>query len=124
MWIIWADLCYVLYTQTTLPEVVIEEPVATPVLVTSVSCDDIPPPKPDFFAPPPYEVATKLPTYEEVQREKHLEEQNLSNPDSQNSRVSRTQLIYCGTILHRRTNFKERKCVQKIIAVVWSKQKH
>lgn len=34
---------------------------------------DIPPPKPDFLAPPPYEVATKLPTYEEVQREKTLQ---------------------------------------------------
>lgn len=35
--------------------------------------EDIPPPKPDFMAPPPYEVATKLPTYEEVQREKTLQ---------------------------------------------------
>lgn len=35
--------------------------------------EDIPPPKPDFSAPPPYEVATKLPTYEEVQREKSLQ---------------------------------------------------
>lgn len=35
--------------------------------------EDIPPPKPDFLAPPPYEVATKLPTYEEVQREKTLQ---------------------------------------------------
>nr|CAD7591769.1 unnamed protein product [Timema genevievae] len=34
--------------------------------------DDIPPPKADFSAPPPYEVAMKLPTYEEVQREKTL----------------------------------------------------
>lgn len=34
--------------------------------------EDIPPPKPDFSAPPPYEVATKLPTYEEVQQEKTL----------------------------------------------------
>lgn len=33
--------------------------------------------QPDYYAPPPYEVATqttKLPTYEEVQREKHLED--------------------------------------------------
>ncbi|KAJ3657838.1 hypothetical protein Zmor_009617 [Zophobas morio] len=47
---------------------------------TSSSSDDIPPPKADFYAPPPYEVATKttkLPTYEEVQREKNLEEQNV-----------------------------------------------
>lgn len=35
--------------------------------------EDIPPPKADFSAPPPYEVATKLPTYEEVQREKNLQ---------------------------------------------------
>lgn len=36
---------------------------------------DIPPPQPDFSAPPPYDVAanTKLPTYEEVQREKQME---------------------------------------------------
>lgn len=32
--------------------------------------EDLPPLKPDFSAPPPYEVAIKLPTYEEVQREK------------------------------------------------------
>lgn len=86
---------FCLCTQTTLPEVVVEdavvmgapEPVMAPGLITSVSCDDIPPPKPDFFAPPPYELATYLPTYEEVQREKHLEEQNISNPELQNSRV-------------------------------------
>lgn len=42
--------------------------------VVNVSNDeDIPPPKPDFMAPPPYELATKLPTYEEVQREKTLQ---------------------------------------------------
>ncbi|XP_054263879.1 NEDD4 family-interacting protein 1-like isoform X3 [Macrosteles quadrilineatus] len=35
--------------------------------------DDIPPPKADFSAPPPYDLATKLPTYEEVQREKTLQ---------------------------------------------------
>ncbi|RZC41031.1 DUF2370 domain containing protein [Asbolus verrucosus] len=49
---------------------------------TSSSSDDIPPPKADFYAPPPYEVATKttkLPTYEEVQREKNLEEQTVPN---------------------------------------------
>lgn len=34
--------------------------------------DDLPPPKLDFSAPPPYELATKLPSYEEVQREKTL----------------------------------------------------
>lgn len=35
--------------------------------------EEIPPPKLDFSAPPPYEVATKLPSYEEVQREKTLQ---------------------------------------------------
>lgn len=34
---------------------------------------ELPPPKADFSAPPPYEVATKLPTYDEVQREKRIE---------------------------------------------------
>ena len=34
--------------------------------------DELPPPKADLSAPPPYELATKLPTYEEVQREKTL----------------------------------------------------
>ncbi|XP_066587669.1 NEDD4 family-interacting protein 1-like [Prorops nasuta] len=34
---------------------------------------EIPPPKLDFSAPPPYELATKLPSYEEVQREKTLQ---------------------------------------------------
>ncbi|XP_032663672.1 NEDD4 family-interacting protein 1-like isoform X2 [Odontomachus brunneus] len=38
-----------------------------------VDGEDIPPPKLDFSAPPPYEVATKLPSYEEVQREKNLQ---------------------------------------------------
>lgn len=80
-----------------LPEVVTEnspgapESVAAPGLV--ISCDDIPPPKPDFFAPPPYEIVTKLPTYEEVQREKHLEDQNISNTESQHPRVSHTQIL-------------------------------
>lgn len=49
------------------------------------SSDDIPPPKADFSAPPPYEAATKLPTYEEVQREKHLEDQTVLT----DTRVSR-----------------------------------
>ncbi|KAJ8936660.1 hypothetical protein NQ318_020640 [Aromia moschata] len=55
-------------------------PNVTVVLATSSSIEDIPPPKADYYAPPPYEVATKgtkLPTYEEVQREKHLEEQDI-----------------------------------------------
>lgn len=38
--------------------------------VPPLHIEDLPPPKPDFSAPPPYEVAAKLPTYEEVQREK------------------------------------------------------
>ncbi|XP_076619621.1 nedd4 family interacting protein [Colletes latitarsis] len=41
--------------------------------------DEIPPPNADFSAPPPYEVATKLPSYEEVQREKTL--QGEHHPD-------------------------------------------
>ncbi|XP_018328730.1 NEDD4 family-interacting protein 1-like [Agrilus planipennis] len=60
-------------------------PVITPTspnltyLPSTSSCDDIPPPKPDYSAPPPYEIATKLPTYEEVQREKVLESNNPLN---------------------------------------------
>lgn len=49
-------------------------------MTPSSSSDNIPPPKPDFYAPPPYELVTnptKLPTYEEVQREKSLECQNI-----------------------------------------------
>lgn len=43
--------------------------------------EDLPPPKPDFSAPPPYEVAAKLPTYEEVQREKtRLGEPQINHP--------------------------------------------
>lgn len=38
-----------------------------------VDGDDLPPPKADFSAPPPYDLATKLPSYEEVQREKSLQ---------------------------------------------------
>ncbi|KAK9875786.1 hypothetical protein WA026_009577 [Henosepilachna vigintioctopunctata] len=48
--------------------------------ITGSSTDNIPPPNPDFYAPPPYELVTnltKLPTYEEVQREKHLEDQHI-----------------------------------------------
>lgn len=39
------------------------------------SVQEIPPPQADFSAPPPYDVAanSKLPTYEEVQREKQME---------------------------------------------------
>jgi len=48
--------------------------------VVGSSTDDIPPPKADFSAPPPYEIATKLPTYEEVQREKIREGQPGPHP--------------------------------------------
>lgn len=49
------------------------EPVPDVEFVVYPTTDDIPPPKADFSAPPPYELATKLPTYEEVQREKVFE---------------------------------------------------
>lgn len=45
-------------------------PTTTPLPLVTVMVEDLPPPKADFSAPPPYEVAAKLPTYEEVQREK------------------------------------------------------
>ncbi|XP_060530252.1 NEDD4 family-interacting protein 2 [Cylas formicarius] len=72
-------------TQTVSPTVVTSPSLArdngaTNVLASS-SLDEIPPPKADYYAPPPYEEVTKttkLPTYEEVQREK-LEE-GLSVP--------------------------------------------
>uniref|UniRef100_A0A1B6CSF8 NEDD4 family-interacting protein 1-like n=1 Tax=Clastoptera arizonana TaxID=38151 RepID=A0A1B6CSF8_9HEMI len=48
--------------------------------------DDIPPPKADFSAPPPYDLATKLPTYEEVQREKSLQGE-LPLPMTRNHRT-------------------------------------
>lgn len=59
-------------TRVELPPPVPHRPVATPPSVPFVSLmvEDLPPPKADFSAPPPYEVAAKLPTYEEVQREK------------------------------------------------------
>lgn len=41
--------------------------------INTMSSEEIPPPKLDFSAPPPYETATKLPTYEEVQREKSMQ---------------------------------------------------
>ncbi|XP_014230093.1 NEDD4 family-interacting protein 1 isoform X1 [Trichogramma pretiosum] len=43
------------------------------VINISEATEEIPPPKPDYSAPPPYEVVTKLPSYEEVQREKTLQ---------------------------------------------------
>ncbi|XP_011494832.1 PREDICTED: NEDD4 family-interacting protein 1 [Ceratosolen solmsi marchali] len=42
-------------------------------IMTELGSEEIPPPKLDFSAPPPYEVATKLPSYEEVEREKTLQ---------------------------------------------------
>lgn len=56
--------------------------------VISPAGDDIPPPKADFSAPPPYEAVTKLPTYEEVQREKHLEGSSIPVPIPPISHVS------------------------------------
>lgn len=92
-------------TSNPVPDTVVVSNAATPVinspqinimLATSSSTEDIPPPKPDYYAPPPYEVATqgsKLPTYEEVQREKHLEQQDI--PIGSATRVStiQTELI-------------------------------
>lgn len=63
-------------------------------LTASSSTEDIPPPKPDYYAPPPYEVATqgsKLPTYEEVQREKDLEQQDI--PIGSAVRVSKSPFL-------------------------------
>lgn len=65
---------------TTIPSAISNSPQINNFLTASSSTEDIPPPKPDYYAPPPYEVATqgsKLPTYEEVQREKHLEQQDV-----------------------------------------------
>lgn len=47
--------------------------VHSPHTLPMVDGDDLPPPKADFSAPPPYDLATKLPSYEEVQREKSLQ---------------------------------------------------
>lgn len=41
------------------------------------AAEEIQPPAVDFSAPPPYEMPLKLPTYEEVQREKALEGEML-----------------------------------------------
>ncbi|KAI4462919.1 hypothetical protein MML48_4g00002086 [Holotrichia oblita] len=76
-------------------EVTQAAPHAPLIPMTSYSTDDIPPPKADFSAPPPYEAATKLPTYEEVQREKHLEGQSVL----QNTRVSLCLIICIRAIL-------------------------
>lgn len=49
------------------------------------TAEEIQPPAVDFNAPPPYEMPLKLPTYEEVQREKAMEGEILPpNIDSQN----------------------------------------
>lgn len=51
--------------------------------VVQLEPEDIPPPKPDFLAPPPYEVVTKLPSYEEVQREKTLHGEPIPQTNSE-----------------------------------------
>lgn len=57
------------------PNMILNQPNSeTPTSTTQLAEEDvISPPKPDFSAPPPYDVATKLPSYEEVQREKTLQ---------------------------------------------------
>ncbi|XP_044749138.1 NEDD4 family-interacting protein 2 [Coccinella septempunctata] len=65
---------------TPIPENIPESLPQITCIIMGSSVDNIPPPKPDFYAPPPYEIVTnptKLPTYEEVQREKHLEGQHM-----------------------------------------------
>lgn len=64
-------------TVSSLPRTI---PVSPRLLTPQADSEDIPPPKADFSAPPPYELATKLPTYEEVQREKMQEEQRRDVP--------------------------------------------
>ncbi|XP_053616366.1 NEDD4 family-interacting protein 1 isoform X2 [Plodia interpunctella] len=56
----------------------------SPQFIEINTMQDIPPPQADFSAPPPYDVATnsKLPTYEEVQREKQME---ADGPQQQNT---------------------------------------
>ncbi|XP_074037632.1 nedd4 family interacting protein [Leptinotarsa decemlineata] len=70
--------------ETTLQDIAVDNNLPSPQsLATTSSSEDIPPPKVDYYAPPPYEVATKetkLPTYEEVQREKNLEGQDIPIP--------------------------------------------
>ncbi|XP_034952488.1 NEDD4 family-interacting protein 1 [Chelonus insularis] len=46
----------------------------------TITVEELAPPKPDFSAPPPYELATKLPSYEEVQREKTLQGETTPHP--------------------------------------------
>ncbi|XP_063366222.1 NEDD4 family-interacting protein 1-like [Cydia amplana] len=50
-----------------------------PHFIDMSNTQDIPPPQADFSAPPPYDVAanSKLPTYEEVQREKQMEGEGI-----------------------------------------------
>lgn len=59
---------------------------------------DIPPPKADFSAPPPYELATKLPSYEEAQQQK-MQEQSRVN---QQNKTSRFILLFDVWIFYRR----------------------
>lgn len=65
----------------------------SPVFLPCGSSDDIPPPKPDFSAPPPYEIATKLPSYEEVQREKSREGQAIPIPLGEVPRLRETRTL-------------------------------
>ncbi|CAG9782588.1 unnamed protein product [Diatraea saccharalis] len=55
------------------------DPNMPPPFIDINNMQDIPPPQADFSAPPPYDVAanSKLPTYEEVQREKQLEGESI-----------------------------------------------
>lgn len=64
---------------------VTNEPIPDIEFVVYPTTDDIPPPKADFSAPPPYELATKLPTYEEVQREKVFEGHQTPLPPLNNN---------------------------------------
>lgn len=73
-------------------------------VVDSAASDDIPPPKADFYAPPPYEVASKLPTYEEVQREKILEGQSTIPQTSEFRQPAHAHRILDINTLHADSN--------------------
>lgn len=73
---------------------------------------EIPPPQADFSAPPPYEVAanSKLPTYEEVQREKQMEGEDLPQVfnqvfiNKQKKKISKS--IYPFSVINADTSIK------------------
>ncbi|XP_029170076.1 NEDD4 family-interacting protein 1-like isoform X1 [Nylanderia fulva] len=69
--------------------------------------EEIPPPKPDFSAPPPYEVATKLPSYEEVQREKSLQ----GEPQPQ------VHMVHSSTQVHMPGNIRSPQQPLTILAI-------